>query len=146
MLSRTKAGDYIPPDTLNKMIKTFGSTTEGEFRELLNCRNARPAHIIRIESFLECDIALEVFGDEMSPDFQPGEIVLAVMVDKNTYIYDLPHIVISDKINMLRFIRMSDNPEKLLLSFSNPETVPTEINKTEIRQLLLIKGKIRKYH
>ena len=146
MMSKSSGGDYIPPDTLNKMIKTFGGTIEGEFRELLNCRNARPAHIIRIESFLECDIALEVFGAEMSPDFQPGEIVLADLVDKNTYIYDLPYIIISSKINMLRFIRMSNNPDKLLLSPSDAETETIEINKTDIRQLFLIKGKIRKYH
>ena len=50
MMSRTNAGDYIPPDTLNKMIRTYGSTIEGELKELLSCANARPAHIVRIES------------------------------------------------------------------------------------------------
>jgi transcriptional regulator with XRE-family HTH domain len=146
MMSRTKVGDYIPPDTLNKMIKTFGSTIEGELKELLSCANARPAHIVRIESFLECDIALEVFGEEMLPDFQPGEIILADLVDKNTYIYDLPYIIITDKINVLRFIKNSNHPETLLLMPSNGSEEPMEIGKTEIRQLFLIKGKIKKYH
>ncbi len=80
-------GDYIPPDTLNKMIKVMGSNVPAEFKALLNCSNARPAHIVRIESFLECDIALEIFGDES-----------------------------------------------------------IEINKVDIQQLFLIKGKIRRYH
>jgi transcriptional regulator with XRE-family HTH domain len=146
MLSGKKTGDYIPPDTLNKMIRTFGSTIEGEFKELLNCRNARPAHIVRIESFLECDIALEVFGEEMSPDFQPGEIILADRVDKNTYIYDLPYIIITNKINMLRFIRASGNPDTLVLSASGGQAETVEINKADITQLFQIKGKIRKYH
>ncbi|HEC44368.1 MAG TPA: hypothetical protein ENI20_16215 [Bacteroides sp.] len=146
MMSRSNVGDYIPPDTLNKMIKTFGSTIEGELKELLSCANARPAHIVRIESFLECDIALEVFGEEMLPDFQPGEIILADLVDKNTYIYDLPYIIITDKINVLRFIKNSNHPETLLLMPSNGSAEPMEIGKTEIRQLFLIKGKIRRYH
>ncbi|MCK4748183.1 MAG: hypothetical protein KAT15_14135 [Bacteroidales bacterium] len=146
MMSRTKAGDYIPPDTLNKMIRTFGSTIEGELKELLSCANARPAHIVRIESFLECDIALEVFGEEMLPDFQPGEIILVDMVDKNTYIYNLPYIIITDKLNVLRFIKNSKNPETLMLVPSDGYAEPTEISKTEIRQLFLVKGKIRKYH
>jgi transcriptional regulator with XRE-family HTH domain len=146
MLSGKKPGDYIPPDTLNKMIRTFGSTIEGEFKELLSCRNARPAHIVRIESFLECDIALEVFGEEMSPDFQPGEIIMADQVDKNTYIYDLPYIIITNKINMLRFIRASGNPDTLVLSASGGQAETVEINKADITQLFQIKGKIRKYH
>ena len=146
MMSRTKAGDYIPPDTLNKMIRTFGSTIEGELKELLSCANARPAHIVRIESFLECDIALEVFGEEMLPDFQPGEIILVDMVDKNTYIYNLPYIIITDKLNVLRFIKNSKNPETLMLVPSDGYAEPTEISKTEIRQLFLVNGKIRKFH
>ncbi len=146
MRTKTSAGNYISPDTLNKMIKTFGSTVEEEFKDLLNCRNARPAHIVRIESFLECDMALEVFGEEMVPDFQPGEIVLVDMVDSNTYIYDLPYIIITDTINVLRFIRNSDNPETLLLSPANGTAETIEINKADIRHLYLVKGKIRKYH
>ncbi|MFC2112829.1 hypothetical protein ACFLTA_06125 [Bacteroidota bacterium] len=146
MRSSTTSGEYIPPDTLNKMIRTFGATIEGEFKELLKCTNARPAHIVRIESFLECDIALEVFGEEMVPDFFPGEIVLVDMVDRNTYIYDLPYIVITDRINVLRFIRNSKNPDTLLLETSRGNADSIEISKTEIRQLFLVKGKIRKYH
>jgi transcriptional regulator with XRE-family HTH domain len=146
MLGGKKAGEYIPPDTLNKMIRTFGSTIEGEYKDLLKCRNARPAHIVRIESFLECDIALEVFGEEMSPDFQPGEIILADQVDRNTYIYDLPYIVITGKINMLRFITASGNPETLVLSVPGGQAEPIEIDKSEITQLFQVVGKIRKYH
>jgi transcriptional regulator with XRE-family HTH domain len=146
MLRGNKAGDYIPPDTLNRMIRTFGSTVEGEYKDLLNCRNARPAHIVRIESFLGCDIALEVFGEEMSPDFQPGEIILADLVDRNTYIYDLPYIVITGKINMLRLLKASGNPETLILSVPGGGTESIEINKSDIRQLFQIVGKLRKYH
>ena len=146
MMSRTKSGDYIPPDTLNKMIRTFGATIEGEFKELLKCANACPAHIVRIESFLECDIAFEVFGEEMVPDFFPGEIVLVNMVDRNTYIYDLPYIIITNRINVLRFIRNSKNPDTLILEPSSANVEPVEVSKTEIRQLFLVKGKIRKYH
>jgi len=146
MMSRTKAGDYIPPEVLNKIIKTFGETIEVEFKDLLNCHNARPAHIVRIESFLECDMALEVFGEEMIPDFHPGEIILVDMVDRNTYIYDLPYIVITDQINILRFVRNSNNPETLMLFPSNGSAEPVEVHKTDIRQLFLVKGKIRKYH
>jgi hypothetical protein len=82
----------------------------------------------------------------MSPDFQPGEIILADRVDKNTYIYDLPYIIITNKINMLRFIRASGNPDTLVLSASGGQAETVEINKADITQLFQIKGKIRKYH
>ncbi len=145
MMSKTKAGDYIPPDTLNRMIKTFGSPVEGEFRDLLNCSNARPAHIVRIESFMECDIALEVYGNEMIPDFQPGEIVLVDLVDKNTYIYDMPYIIITDRINVLRYIKNSNNPETLLLATSQDSANPVEVSLADIHRLFLVKGKVRRY-
>jgi transcriptional regulator with XRE-family HTH domain len=146
MMTSKGTGDYIPPDTLNKMIRTFGSRIEGDFKSLLNCSNARPAHIVRIEAFLECDMAMEVFGDEMMPEFHPGDIVLIERVDKNAYLYDLPYIVITDKINVLRFLRNSNNPETLILAHAIDNEDITEINKIDILHLFLVKGKIRKYH
>jgi len=67
-------------------------------------------------------------------------------VDKNTYIYDLPYIIITNKINLLRFIRASGSPDTLVLSTSGGQAETIEINRADIRQLFQIKGKIRKYH
>jgi hypothetical protein len=145
MLKNT-AGDYISPDTLNKMIKTFGNRLPGEFEALFNCQNARPAHIVRIESFLECDIALEVFGDEMNPDFIAGEIVLCDLVEKSGYIYNLPYIVITDKLNVLRYIKDSGKPDTLLLVPSNGSSGTQEVAQHKIKQLFLVKGKIRRFY
>jgi transcriptional regulator with XRE-family HTH domain len=146
MMSGKGKGDYISPDTLNKMIRTFGGTVTDEYKSLLKCSNARPAHIVRIESFLECDIALEVYGEDMIPDFQPGEIILAELVDPNTYIYDMPYIIITGKVNVLRFIKNSPNPDTLLLKASEDGIETLVVNKSDIHQLFLIKGKIRRYH
>jgi transcriptional regulator with XRE-family HTH domain len=146
MMSKNTVGEYISPDTLNKMIKTFGNRMPGEFEALFNCRNARPAHIVRIESFLECDIALEVFGDEMLPDFTPGEIILCDLVDKNAYIYNLPYIVIADGLNVLRYIRDSGKPHTLLLVASNGDAVTIETHQRDVKQLFLVKGKIRRFY
>jgi transcriptional regulator with XRE-family HTH domain len=145
MMSKSTVGDYIPPDTLNKMIKTFGDHLPAEFEALFNCRNARPAHIVRIGSFLECDIALEVFGDEMLPEFMPGEIILCDLVNKNAYIYNLPYIVVTDNLNVLRYIKDSGKPDTLLLVPSNGQTPVIETKQLDIRQLFLVKGKIRRF-
>ena len=145
MMSKTKAGDYISSDTLNKMIKTFGERLPDEFEALFKCQNARPAHIVRIESFLECDIALEVFGEEMLPEFMPGEIILCDLVDKNAYIYNLPYIVVTDKLNVLRYIKDSGKPETLLLVPSNDGTGTIETDQRDVKQLFLVKGKIRRF-
>jgi transcriptional regulator with XRE-family HTH domain len=146
MMSKSTVGDYISPDTLNKMIKTFGDHLPAEFEALFNCWNARPAHIVRIESFLECDIALEVFGDEMLPEFMPGEIILCDLVNPNTYIYNLPYIVVTDQLNVLRYIKDSGKPDTLLLVPSNGETGIIEAKQVNIKQLFLVKGKIRRFH
>ncbi len=146
MVTSKGMGDYIPPSTLNKMIKTFGASAEGEYKSLLNCSNASPAHIVRIESFLECDIALEVFGDDMEPEFYPGDIVMVNQVDKNSYIYGLPYILITKEINLLRFINNSGNPDTLLLERSIGSEEAIEVNKADILQLFLVKGKIRRYN
>lgn len=146
MMSKTTAGDYISPDTLNKMIKTFGERLPSEFEALFNCRNARPAHIVRIESFLECDIALEVFGDEMLPEFMPGEIILCDLVNKNAYIYDLPYIVVTNNLNLLRYIKDSGKPDTLLLIPSYGDTGTIEAKQSDIKQLFLVKGKIRRFY
>jgi len=146
MMSKTKVGEYISPDTLNKMIKTFGNRLPGEFEGLFKCQNARPAHIVRIESFLECDIALEVFGNEMLPDFMPGEIILCDLVDRNAYIYNLPYIIITDRLNVLRYIRDSGKPDTLLLVPSDGETDTLETHQGNVKQLFLVKGKIRRFY
>lgn len=145
MLSKSSIGDYISPDTLNRMIKTFGERLPGEFEALFNCKNARPAHIVRIESFLECDIALEIFGDEMLPDFMPGEIVLCDLTNKNAYIYNLPYIVVTDNLNLLRYIKDSGKPDTLLLESSNGDSHSIEVRQADIKQLFLVKGKIRRF-
>jgi len=146
MMLKTKVGEYISPDTLNKMIKTFGERLPSEFEALFNCSNARPAHIVRIESFLECDIALEVFGEEMLPEFMPGEIILCDLVNKNAYIYNLPYIVVTDNLNLLRYIKDSGKPDTLLLVPSNGDTDTIEVMQTDIKQIFLIKGKIRRFY
>lgn len=145
MLSKSSIGDYISPDTLNRMIKTFGERLPSEFEALFNCKNARPAHIVRIESFLECDIALEIFGDEMLPDFMPGEIVLCDLTNKNAYIYNLPYIVVTDNLNLLRYIKDSGKPDTLLLESSNGDSHSIEVRQVDIKQLFLVKGKIRRF-
>jgi len=145
MMTKTTARDYISPDTLNKMIKTFGDRLPVEFEALFNCRNARPAHIVRIESFLECDIALEVFGDEMLPEFLPGEIILCNLVNRSAYIYDLPYIVITKNLNLLRYIKDSGKPDTLFLVPSNGDTGTIEVKQSDIKQLFLVKGKIRRF-
>ncbi len=146
MMSKTSAGDYISPDTLNKMIKTFGEHLPGEYEALFNCSNARPAHIVRIESLLECDIALEVFGDEMLPDFLPGEIILCDLVNKNAYIFELPYIVVTDNLNLLRYIKDSGKPDTLLLIPSNGNKDSIEVKQSDVKQLFLVKGKIRRFY
>ncbi len=146
MLSKNTVGDYISPDTLNRMIKTFGNRLPSEFEALFNCTNARPAHIVRIESFLECDIALEVFGDEMLPEFMPGEIILCDLVNRSAYIYDLPYIVVTQKWNVLRYIVDSGKPDTLLLVPCDRKTDALEIKQSAIKQLFLVKGKIRRFH
>ncbi len=145
MMLKTTVGDYISPDTLNKMIKTFGERLPGEFEALFNCRNARPAHIVRIESFLECDIALEVFGDEMVPDFQPGEIILCDLINKNAYIYDLPYIIVTPELTILRYIKDSGKADTVLLLPSDNKKGSSEVKQTDIMQLFLVKGKIRRF-
>jgi transcriptional regulator with XRE-family HTH domain len=146
MMSKNTVGDYISPDTLNKMIKTFGERLPSEFENLFNCNNARPAHIVRIESFLECDIALEVFGEDMLPDFIPGEIILCDLVNKNAYIYDLPYIIIADNLNLLRYIKDAGSPDTILLVPPNGDKASIEIKQSDIKQLFLVKGKIRRYY
>lgn len=146
MMSKTTVGDYISPDTLNKMIRTFGSRMPEEFKALFNCRNARPAHIVRIESFLGCDIALEVFGNEMLPDFMPGEIILCDRVDPNAYIYNLPYIVVTDQQTVLRYIKDSGKPDTLRLSPSDGDAGNMETDQRDVKQLFLVKGKIRRFY
>ena len=146
MMSKTTAGEYISPDTLNRMVKSFGGRLPEEFKALFSCRNARPAHIVRIESFLECDIALEIFGEEMHPDFMPGEIILCDLVDKNAYIYKLPYIVVSEELTVLRYVQDSGKPDTLLLAPSNETAEVLEIHQQDIKQLFLVKGKIRRFY
>jgi hypothetical protein len=89
---------------------------------------------------------MEVFGEEMLPDFLPGEIILCDLVNRNAYIYDLPYIVIADNFNLLRYIKDSGKPDTVLLVPSNGDNDTIEAKQSDIMQLFLVKGKIRRFY
>jgi hypothetical protein len=64
---------------------------------------------------------------------------------KYAYIYDLPYIVVTYHLNLLRYIKDSGKPDALFLAPSNGDTGTIEVRQMDMKELLGVKGKIRRF-
>lgn len=87
----------------------------------------------------------EVEGNSMAPTVFPGDIIICQTQKKMDNVLDgsLVLIITEDSI-LVKRIRRSDNPSLPVLENGNPDEVIEEkqINKQDIRELMMVRGKI----
>lgn len=101
------------------------------------------AGIFHLDGFKDCTVAVNVVGNMMVPDLQPGEIVLCKPMDKEDILNGLMYLIITDSYAIIR--KVNKENDKLSLISSNSEYDPMIIDIDKVRALYAIKGRINKY-
>lgn len=109
--------------------------------------NLKAEYIIDFEPFNDATLYRVVGTTVMSPRYEPGDIIACKKVSNTGIIlYGEPYLlkltIKNTPCEMLRIIRKSANPEKLILRPLNSTFDEIEIDKKALTSLFTIKGKI----
>jgi transcriptional regulator with XRE-family HTH domain len=98
---------------------------------------------IMVPGFSDCELAMNVWGDSMEPDFHSGEIVLLKHWRESFIEYGRVYLIITKNDHrMLKILYPGKTDETVSLVSKNEFYPPVEIKKNEILRLFLVKGHI----
>lgn len=109
-----------------------------------------PEYIIDYQPFNDCTFYRPVYGESMSPKFNPGDTVACKKIsNKNMILYGQSYLCIvsqgSDFYETIKIIRRHSEDESLLvLQPLNPNYDESVISSDSISELYIIKGKIER--
>ena len=104
-----------------------------------------PADRIRIHGYSDCDIALDVAGEAMTPRIKSGDIVLCRKVNITDPItFGEAYLLVTALEPIVRYIRNSPSEDKFKVGAENPRFEDYEIQKSDIMLLARVKGIIRR--
>lgn len=118
--------------------------SSGEF----NLLREKPEYYINFKPFNDCDAYLPVYGDSMYPKYTGGEIIaIREIVNKEVIQWGEAYLVIADErannITTVKLLFEHHIENKIILRAANPDYKgDTIIDKTAIKRLFIVKGKI----
>lgn len=106
----------------------------------------RPDAYINVPGYSDCDLAINVYGESMYPEYRSGEIVICkkVPVDSQmSYIrFGEAYIAICDDGPVLKYIKRTDDNDYLVFESANEKYQPYLVHKSRIQELYIVKGVI----
>lgn len=105
---------------------------------------AIPDAYINVPGLNDCDLAINVYGESMTPIYQPGQIAICkkVPVDPQlSYVrFGEAYLAICDDGPVIKYIKKSEDKDYLVFASANEEYEPYLVHKSRIQDLYLIKG------
>lgn len=114
-------------------------------------REHAPEYYVDYRPLNDCTAYLPVYGDSMHPRFSGGEIVAVKEVTNPAIIlWGEAYLVVTDErannLITIRLVYQHKHPDKIILRAANPDYQgDTVVEKSTIRKLYLVKGKITRY-
>ncbi len=91
----------------------------------------------------ECRI-VKVCGDSMSPVIMHGDLIAVRELSNLSQIFwGNIYVVVLDNLRMVKYLRRHDDPDKVILRSENPKYDDMEVNRSDIRDLLVVQSVIR---
>lgn len=98
---------------------------------------------ITVPGFSYCELAMNIWGDSMEPDFHSGEIILMKSWNENFIEYGHVYLIVTRNDHRMLKILYPGETDETIKCVSKNEFYPTiEISKNEIYKLYLVKGHI----
>lgn len=128
-------------ETSNKGIPFFS----GELTEVITSfKELEPHSYIKLPVISDCDLALTISGDSMSPEIDSGSILLLKEVDAGYIDFGERYLVVTDKCIVVRDVQpVEGRRKKLSLVPVNREKYDTmTVSTSKIKYLFLVRGVI----
>lgn len=104
-----------------------------------------PTDRMRIYGYADCEMAVDVFGESMSPRINSGDIVLCKEVKSADPItFGETYLIVTLPEPVVRYIRSAPSEDVLKLGAENPRFEDYEVRRSEILALYRVKGIIRR--
>lgn len=105
-------------------------------------------YLIDLPPFNDCSFYRPVWGESMSPRYNPGDMVACKRVTKEYIQWGSAYWCLmelnGDRYETIRILRHSTTDDSVILTPCNEAFDPTEVPFSAIRELYLIKGKIER--
>lgn len=128
-------------DNCGKGIPYF----QGELTDILNnFESHTPQSYIKIPIICDCDLCASMTGDAMSPEIEPGSLLLIKNIDPEYISFGERYIIMADSNILVRYIRPAEeSTDQLSLMPVNTGKYDTlTIKRKSIKKLFLIRGVI----
>jgi len=103
--------------------------------------NHLPFREIMVPGFGDCDFAINVWGDSMSPSISNGSIIMCKEWKQNYIEFGLIYLIVTSENNRtVKYIHPGSLEETLICKSENKLHEPFEIQKLDIKKLYLVKG------
>lgn len=109
--------------------------------------NTKPTCYYELPGFSDCLAAFPVYGDSMKPKILNGDVVvISEKVPEEKILWGETYLVVTDAWRVIKTVHPGEAEEFLVLRSINPNYEgDTAVNKSDIRGLYLIKGKVSKF-
>jgi phage repressor protein C with HTH and peptisase S24 domain len=105
-----------------------------------------PTSYILAPGFEDCDGALSITGESMSPKIRHGDIVLCKREEKPyLFLFGEIYLVITRSYRTIKYVRRSDLADHIKLCSENPDHDPIEIALIEVLHLYRIRGTLSRF-
>lgn len=101
-----------------------------------------PSHTLSVPRVKDSSMAALVMNKAMEPEIPNGATVLVKQIRPEQIVPGYPHVVVTDRISVLRTVRKAAEDDKLRLRAANPDFDDIIIDTCEIRKVFVVKGHI----
>lgn len=93
---------------------------------------------------LKADLVIDVFAENMSPRYTPGQRIAIEEVDKDMILFGFAYLlVLINGQKHIMYVRKGNAPDHWLLESENSRFDSREMPTDKIRQIFMIKGYVR---
>lgn len=137
-----KAEKTADAETMSLMPSVKKRIRYFDFHRDFDLGNNNKAEDIVIPGFEDCEIAINVWGENMEPDFYSGEIILLKFWEENFVEFGQTYLITTKKKHRMLKKIFPGKKDFFLCESTNSKYAGVEIKKSDIDSLHIVKGKI----
>lgn len=112
--------------------------------EFLENPDEHKVKMINVPRFNDCTDAVNIYGDSMYPVYKSGEIILIKPWKESFVDYGCCYLIVTKNGNrMVKYLKKSEDPDKILCVSENKHFDSFELNRSDILRLFLVRGSIK---
>jgi len=121
----------------------YRAETTFDHGKVLERSDAKADYMYSLPNFVDSTLALNIFGHEMAPAYDAGDIVICKKLsDFSLIVFGNPYLVITDAYMLVRYLRKSNDSKNIDMIASDLDFDKITLPLKKINHLFAITGKI----